>query len=481
MSGISIGNRLTILPSTHGLSVGNGLYFSTGGGPVPPIFDYWINNRQREPLGTRFSYANCISFDADGNIIVLSSGSNISTFVSKLAYFSFDQNGNLNYGKFISSSDSIASVAVLDDGLSNKIAVGYDVTNTSAYIAKIDSSNQIVWQKTYFDAAFVVASTPRSAKIDAGGSIYVSGSGLSLMRFNEDGSQPWFFGLKIDAGTYGQYPIDFQNIQIKYKNVVGSNVYAIGSFNNYLNLCIVEINSFGTVQNSISILPPADTSTAFDSPISAVDSNGYIMFASNPYDTISQRYFGYVVNFNNSLQLNWVSKILGENSDQEVYPVINYGAMCFDVDGNWYITCQYYDYNTNALQTFLMKIDGSNNLNVLWQRKIIFGDDISNWSSQPRAIALDEDENIILSINAGYGPTSSYYDFILKLPSNGSKTGSYVVGGVDVSYSASSFQIESSTFSSEELVRVDSTVTIGQTTQSNTISSISSTDSVVSI
>jgi hypothetical protein len=205
------------------------------------------------------------------------------------------------------------------------------------------------------------------------------------------------------------------------------------------------------------------------------------MFASNPYDTISQRYFGYVVNFNNSLQLNWVSKILGENSDQEVYPVINYGAMCFDVDGNWYITCQYYDYNTNALQTFLMKIDGSNNLNVLWQRKIIFGDDISNWSSQPRAIALDEDENIILSINAGYGPTSSYYDFILKLPSNGSKTGSYVVGGVDVSYSASSFQIESSTFSSEELVRVDSTVTIGQTTQSNTISSISSTDSVVSI
>lgn len=481
MSGISIGNRLTILPSTHGLSVGNGLYFSTGGGPVPPILDYWINNRQREASGAKFSYKNYISFDSAGNIIVSSSG--LDAGKVSLAYFNFSTAGNLNYGKFILSGNSIVDVIIYDDGISAKIAIGYNVTNSKLYVSKINSSNQIVWQNDYFDPSLSpVPFISRDAKIVSGGSVYISGDGINIIKIDNDGSQSWAFAKKINAGAFGTFPVNFVNIQIEDKSLAGSSIYLIGNFNSQANMCVVKMSSLGAIQSTISVLTPSGASPAFAfyDGISAVAPNGYLSFAVNPSDIASGRYFGYIVNLNNSLQFNWVTKILGGNSDQEVYTIRDYSAMCFDASGNWYIVCQYYDYITTEIQTLLMKIDGTNNLNILWQRKIIFGDNLSTWQSQPRAIALDENENIILSLNVS-GPSSSFYDFVLKLPSDGSKTGSYVVGGVDVLYSASSFAVDSSTFSSEEFLYVESDFAMSQIAQSNTISSISSTDSVVSI
>jgi hypothetical protein len=101
-------------------------------------------------------------------------------------------------------------------------------------------------------------------------------------------------------------------------------------------------------------------------------------------------------------------------------------ALCVAVDNfsNVYIG------GTTGFDGVIIKVDSSGNL--VWQRRVSIG-----VLSQIKSISVDAATDTIYALCS---PTSTgnNYSFILSLPTNGSLTGSYSVGGTSVTYLSTS-------------------------------------------
>jgi hypothetical protein len=101
-------------------------------------------------------------------------------------------------------------------------------------------------------------------------------------------------------------------------------------------------------------------------------------------------------------------------------------ALCVAVDNfsNVYIG------GTTGFDGVIIKVDSSGNL--VWQRRVSIG-----VLSQIKSISVDAATDTIYALCSPTS-TSNNYSFILSLPTNGSLTGTYSVGGTSVTYSSTS-------------------------------------------
>ncbi len=229
----------SIVPTSDGGYVAAGSAWSSGPGGGAGATDAWVFKldssgnilRQKMYGGASYDQANSISPTNDGGYIVAGTTLSFGLSVYNAWVFKLDSSGNLMWQKTYGSvvSVNVDSIALTSDG--GYVAAGSTLLNSyspnsAAWIFKLDSTGNLVWQKMYentvSDAAysiaptsdggyFVAAATAFSGyfgtwvfKLDGAGSIvwqntYDLGWSFSSVRETSDGS---YIVVGIDNGAF---------------------------------------------------------------------------------------------------------------------------------------------------------------------------------------------------------------------------------------------------------------------------------------
>jgi len=217
---------------------------------------------------------------SDGGYIVAGTTAftSSSTEVTDIWLFKVDSSGNIEWQqKFGGGSGDVnyeAAYSVhqtLDGGY---IATGYMQIATGNYdvwVARLDSSGAVVWQKQYggsgSDLAYSIDETSDSGFIVAGYGTFTSGSEAWILKLNSDGSVAW-------QKQYGGSNYD-TSMSVKQTSDGGYIVAAYStSFAGNGDIWILKLNSDGSVawQNKYG-----GTSTDYPQSIEQTKDGGYII------------------------------------------------------------------------------------------------------------------------------------------------------------------------------------------------------------
>lgn len=314
----------------------------------------------------------------------------------------YDNLGNIQWARSISPA-IVSDVAV--DSSDNLYFIGYrefeymffgePPAYDTAKIGKLSSSGSLLWTKSFL--TYQDDTNGVGIALDSQGNPHFSLSGPSaLVKFDSSGNSIWGRNL---AGSLPLGKVSFDSL---------GNVYSGNSK-------ISKFDSSGNVVWDISYFPGAGGTSGASF---ALDNSGniYICLGSN---NANPGYYGTLLcKIDSNLNIVWQRRI--QISSNHSYP----SAIALDSSGNIYIT-GYFTENANNF-TFVVKIDPSGNL--IWQRRIWQGGTTYTYTS---GIKIDNNNNMHL---AGY--LNNVADFIFKLPTDGSLTGTYTVGGKTIIYAS---------------------------------------------
>lgn len=387
----------------------------------------------------------------------------------KFAYYAVAQNTRSANGR-----------AVWTDSSGNVYAVSTDMPadNYASYehpqVYKFDSNGNLLWQRRYDNPADP-AGTPKyfipyDAIVDSSSNLYFASGldGTSAGTTNQD------FGItKVDSTGAHQWSYYYS-----YTGDSGSgNVLSSISIDSSSNLLTVgsyptstRVSKFETVSHSTwSILKASssgsvvwtrkfyDYSKFHYGTSVAVDSLDNVY--SVGYSDITGIFNAYIVKHNSSGVLQWQRRIQGTSGTL-------YAQRCaVDSSDNLYVICTNPDAFTSLV---IVKYNGSGA--IQWQRSLT----LNNQSVSIREFSISGN-NIIFS--SGYGVSSNLYTngFVIKIPTDGSKTGTYSVGGHSYVYAVSTLTESSASLSeaSDSLSANSSNVSAVTSTADVTSSSLS--------
>ena len=411
----------------------------TIGGP------YWIGLLR----GSFNDYARSIAVDYSGNVYVCgdteqSSGSTIYNFqIAK-----YNNSGVIQWQRRLGNtgvSEGGKSVAV--DSSGNIYVCGYSFISGfgAIQIAKYDTSGTILWQQALVDTVGTGANSS-SVAVDSSGNVYVCGISsistapyfyLQIAKYNTSGTIQW--QKRSTSGSSGS------SVAVDSSG----NIYVSGiSYASVGDIVVIKLDYNGNIQWQRRLLDGAGVANSGGNSV-AVDSSGNIYVCGN--STINGTDDFLIAKYNGSGTVQWQRILGGSNAD------IGY-SVAVDLSGNVYV-CGYSNIGTYVFQIAKYNTSGT----IQWQRRLAGGSS----GSFGQGVAVDVSGNVYV---CGYPLISSNYDFLIaKLPSDGSLTGTYTVGGVSVTYAASTLTDAASTL-------VDSTSSLSITTSTLTDSASTLTD-----
>lgn len=393
-----------------------------------------------------------------------------------------------------------------DSSGSTYIAGFREASNNNIYLVKLSPQGLIVWQTALGTTS---SSLGYSVQVNSSGEVYVGGSSsfsggnvFQLAKYSSSGVLQWQKRL----GTGGGLPSTAQGIALD----PSGNIYIggrrdVGGNNDFL---VAKYNSSGVVQWQQQY-GTSGGSEDFCQGI-AVDSSGNVYAAG--YTNTSGSWDMLLLKYNTSGTLQWQRRIGTGATD-----IAN--AVAVDSSGSAYM-CGYSN-NTGANGIQIVKYDTSGNLQ--WQRVLtdgqaqgqgIFVDSSDNvyacgmsryfgtedmyvakynssgtiqWQrrigstndEQARAVCVDSTGNVYL---AGASRISSVQNLMYaKLPPDGSKTGTYTVGGVSYIYGSGGLTNETSTLTSSAPSNSSSSVSLTAEDSTLPVSTPSLTTSVTQI
>ena len=263
-----------------------------------------------------------------------------------------------------------------------------------ALILKLDSSGNILLNKR-LDSSYNF--DPQGGYLnETTGDLYVVGGGAGSGLLN-----------KYNSSLVGQFTRALSDVNVVTYAVTidGSGNIFVGSFNNgSFNIC--KYNS------SATLLWQKEIYSATSGPLAVrgltADSSGNVYATGYFYN--GSLYAALTAKLDTSGNLLWQTRLLGFFDGSNL-------STALDSNGNLY-TAGYS--NTNNSQ--LAKYDSNGNLQ--WQREIV----ISGVQNYALDLKIDRSNNLYV------GMTNKFF---AKLPPDGSLTGTYSVGGVSVTYQAS--------------------------------------------
>jgi uncharacterized delta-60 repeat protein len=424
-------------------------YIKAGTWPIVPISGpYWIGI-----LTGSFNQGFGITVDSAGNSYV--SGTNPNFQTAK-----YNTSGVIQWQRSLTSTgNSVRGDAVAVDSSGNAYFTGFiqipSSGNIYAQIAKYNSSGTIQWQKRLGSSANTTRAS--GAAIDSSGNLYICGPGSIT------GTEGDFLIAKYDANSgaviWQRTLGDTTNSQFGTSIVVDSfdNVYIAGySFvGSDVEGTIAKYNTSGTIQWQRRI-----TGTFIQINSIAVDSFGNIYGSgvkSNGSDSNAL-----LVKFNAYGTLVWQRILYGPSLQAQAFGVET------DSLGNVYV-CGYLDTGVTAL---IFKYNGSGILQ--WQRSIsTSGNDVAY------SVDVDPFGNLYVTGTTTVSGTNNI--LIAKLPSDGSLTGTYTVGGYSITYAASTLSEVTSGASSSASSLTDAPSSFTESTTTNTDAATTLTSSVTTI
>jgi hypothetical protein len=407
MAGIQLG---------AGISLGAGIGLGAGL-PNPIAYIDIFGNNFTNP-STTISRQNNLVYDSSDNLYMVGytdSGSNSTGIVAK-----YNVNGAIQWQRTLgASSPSSTNFFGIDLDNSNNLYIsGYTSSDgttdgSDLQIVKYDTNGNLQWQKTLGSAGLYQVGLSVVVEKSTG-NFYVGGTSLPnggfpqdnvtlLVKYDSSGALQWQKSL-----TYTGDQATCQDIALDS----AGNVYLVGTSPTgatYGQGTLVKYNSSGTVQWQVAITKATGQSEYGGITI---DNSDNIFVTGMAVTAPGGTQYGIIAKYNTSGALQW-KKQIGDPSTPIQSDVV------VDSSGNIYTTGTYYilKHNTNG--------------DLLWQRQLSATSHTVSLSS----ITIDSSDNIVAG---GYiRPTGGTNNQILmlKVPSDGTPTGTYTASGISFTYS----------------------------------------------
>lgn len=389
--------------------------------------------------------------------------------------------GSLNRGFLLVKRDLTGAIqwqrklsGVLDDqgkGIAidssdNVLVVGHTSTNANvidAQIAKYNSAGTLQWQKriggSSIDNAYGVST-------DASDNLYIIGEQASsgagsydcmILKYNSSGTLQWQKSL----GGTGQE--DFKSVKVDSSG----NSYALGTTNSAgaggRDIILAKYDSSGTIQWQ-RFLGGSGSDVGYSV---ALDSSDNVYLTGYTNSTGAGNYDALLAKFDSSGTLQW-QKTLG--SDQQEFSY----AAAIDSNNNFFILAASNVAGAGYYDLEIAKFDSAGILQ--WQRSFSVGAQQS-----ARSIAVDSVDDIYILGQEQNITASDYGNLTAKLPNNGSLTGTYVLNGVSIVYSASSLTVGTGTLTSSTGSLTNATSSLTSSTSTLTSATATQTSFLVEI
>lgn len=344
-----------------------------------------------------------VTLDSSGNVYTSGNLSN------NIVFAKYDTDGAIQFKRQLQSNgqnDDAMRIAVASSGNIYLSGVSYNATNAYDFqVAKYNSSGTIQWQRRMYRAAGVTNSIDKllDLGLDSSENVYAVGysnaSGINLIylvKYNSSGTLQW---QKTLGGTG-------QNSGWAIAVTSSGNCY-IGGQNNNNYWQLAKFNSSGTIQWQRQW--QQNTQIA---GIGLDSSENLYVSGTGAGDFV-------VAKFNSSGVVQWARKLSGSGTNE-----ISYGSAA-DSDGNLYAVGYCNQGGSYNIQFAKWNTSGT----IQWQRRLTTG-----WEGNGADIVTDSNGSFYF--NAGRLVSSTNYESFGKLPVDGSKTGTYTVGGQSTVYSA---------------------------------------------
>ena len=363
-------------------------------------------------------------------------------------------------GTYSSPQDSANSIKVDNSG--NIYVAGRGTYNSGGSanqlsVSKYNSSGVIQWQKTFSGSGNV--STGLGLNIDSSGNVYVCGLEnvfpfLQLItKWDNSGTFQWARNLTdtYKAPVDGAYGVAVDSSG----NVYISGYGAINSTGTQTIISISKWNNSGTLQWQRTLTDPSSGPTAEGTSIT-LDSSGNIYVCgfgldSSLYNVLS------ISKWDNSGTIQWQSSL----RDTYSTPLTQGYGVSLDSSGNVYACGT----GKNSLGQSVMSISKwDNSGSILLQRTITSTPSNSN---QANAITVDTSGNMYV---AGYikNNAGNQVMSISKLPTDGSRTGTYTGSTFGITYATSSWTASTTSWTAATSTWATATSTFTVSTSAGT-------------
>jgi hypothetical protein len=398
------------------------------------------------------SFGNSVAVDLSGNVFIYGyariSGNN------EFLLAKYDNAGVIQWQKSLGAVTAEIGYSVAIDSSGNAYTTGSSniLGTNSIQLAKYDTSGTLQFQRSIGGAG---ADDGYSIAVDSSGVYIAGGNGsnnFQLVKYDTSGALQWQRQLGGGGGTEEARGIALDSSSNVYvcgvSDTVGSN-----------NFQIAKYNSSGTIQWQRR-LGSANNDRGYAIAVDS-SSNVYVGGFSDDGGSLDCQ----LAKYNSSGTIQW-QRELGSASSS----TFGFG-LATDSSNNLYVCGMNDASGSYGVQLAKYNTSGT----IQWQR--ILRQSGSNL--QGTAIAI-KDSNLYIN---GYGvPTTASNCFLFaKLPTDGSLTGTYSVGGVSLIYAASSLTDASTSLTEAASTLTDSATTLVDAVTTLTDATSTLTSSVTSI
>lgn len=439
---------------------------------------YWIglltNSLDTNAAGRAFA------FDSFGNIYTVGQigYSSVSLYYASLNKYS--PMGNLIWqvalSDTVSQNDIIYGIAI--DSSNNIYICGAGTSPLSSYqtpfFAKFNTSGSLQWTKSYRGSTTTTAAYAYDIAVDSSGYFYVVGNSLqtsskstiTLSKWDSSGTLQWSNCLFDTVGS--SYLDTGEGISIDSSGNIYIVGYAYSSTTSIIGI-LAKYNSSGVLQWQVQLSDAYATTQTIHYGVKA-DSSGNVYVVGKGRNSSAASTLS-LSKYNSSGTYISGAQILDAGSS---HGTLGYGV---DVDssGNVYVS-GYGTTSTNSLTAFIAKYNSS--LTLQWQRTL--QDTNSSPVTYGYRLKIDSSNNLFF-VGRCYNNSSGLSQFIAKLPSDGSLTGTYSGVTFGMNYTASSWTSTSSSWTSATATLNNAPASITSSSESWTANAGTATADYVSV
>jgi len=413
------------------------------------IGTHWISN-----LSSVNNYSPVFNaIDSSGNVyITATSTSNASIIIAK-----YDTNGTLQWQRILDSSSGIDTANRIATDSSGNVyitAIANVSGRPSIFAAKYDTNGTLQWQRSL--GVTDNNNYGESIAVDNSTNVYVGGYSSSLFtgstaviaKYDTNGNLQW---QKYLANV--TFPGNSQSSVIDHDVDSSGNIYLGISAQ---GIIVAKYDTNGTLQWQKRL--SSGSEAGYIQSISA-DSSGNTYIAGSSYGAEGQSDM-LIIKCDSNGDILWQKTLdyPGSSTFEAVYDV------CVDISQNVYVLAA--SSISGNVDSIILKYDINGNLQ--WQRN--FGN--PSYYENGSTISVDSVNNNIYASFFQYDNVSTFSATVAKLPSDGSKTGTY--GGYVYADSSYAESIPSFVSSTSTLTPGDSTLTASTPTLTSNTSSLTS-------
>ena len=344
------------------------------------------------------------------------------------------------------------------DSSANAYAVGRNSgASNSVFVAKYNSSGTIQWQKSLTTGTFVNAI---GAYTDSSDGIYITG-GCTISAIK--------YGCVIKLDTTGA--ITWQRIinttSQGWKSIAtdsSNNSYVTGQGSTSALIELAKYNSSGTIQWQKTLITAGAGPNTSQGVATAVDSAGALLIGA--VDGVSTSYIqGIVAKYDSAGALTW------QRALSETALMIQVTGICTDSSNNVYAV----GYKGNNV--FAVKYNSSGT--IQWQRQFYYSTIPNN--TNPNNAYIDSSGSLCFTFYSETPGNANGQFMLAKVPTDGSKTGTYTIGPATITYGASSMTDAAGTATAGTSAFTDTAGAFSITSSSATDASLTLTSTTTTI